>query len=210
MQAQKASKTAQWVARIGRRNLIWGLIFAALMLTAALVWLLPYRHLPTASWRNADIDLPWETDSIIVEELRCHWQSSAGNERMELRASHYPVANIRLGEESRGSGMLYVRFTDSDGRPAGDTLYLYYENGNFKQREEVNIRAGGKEARVYVEEGFAVRARGKRRLNDFNLHCADEHSPLWRVTLSYRPEGAAKPLPLGFATIPAEEGGEEE
>ncbi len=201
MQAQNASKTRQFIARIGLRNLIWGGIFAGLLLTAAAIWLWSYRDLPTATGREANDTLPWQTGSLTVEEVRGHWRSSEGHARMELRAALYPVARLTLGE-GQGSGMLYVRFTDSAGKQAGDIISLPYRDGSFVPRTESNINASGKTAEVYVEAGFESK-------DYFTLHQINEHSALWRIQVACMPEGTSTPRLLGFVTIPAEqEGGE--
>ncbi len=195
MQEQKASKGVSRVKRIGIRNIIWLSLFGVLMLAVAITWLWPYRTLPTASWRDANSTLPWENESLKVEDVKGHWANATGNERMMLRAAYYPVAEIELGD-SQGSGMLYITFSDSRGRQAGDTINLTYENGSFHPRHEVNISAEGKKARVFVETGY-------EQDSEFELHLFDASSPLWRINLQYRPEGAYDVQPMGFVTIPA-------
>ncbi len=201
MQAPKASKTKKFIARIGLRNIIWGGIFAGLLLSACAVWLWPYRKLPTATWREANNTLPWQNAGLVVDDLRAFWRSSKGHERMELRAAYYPVAKLQLGE-CEGSGMLYVRFTDSSGRQAGDILSLRYRDGAFVPQVSTNINAAGKEAELHVETGFSDR-------DYFTLHRLKQHEPLWRVTVACMPDGTPAPALLGFVTIPAEEEGGE-
>ncbi len=195
MQEQNASKGASLVARIGMKNIIWLGIFSILMLAAAFTWLWPYRNLPTATWREANSTLPWVNEGIVVKDVKGHWESSAGNERLALRTAWYPVAEMELAE-SQGSGMIYVRFTDNNGVQVGDTVNLYYDKGNFQPRQETNIQAEGSKARVFVEAGFA-------KDNDFELHVLDESCPLWRVNLYFRPDGANDIRFLGSETIPA-------
>ncbi len=195
MQEQNASKATSFLKRFGVGNLVGTLIFGALMLAAALIWLLPYSTLPTASWREVNDNLPWEKDGLCLEEVRGCWLSSSGHERMALRAACYPVAELELGE-AEGSGMLYVRFIDSNGRQAGDTIALSYSKGQFLPRQEVNIQAEGKKARVFVETGYDEEGA-------FRLHQLDESIPLWRVSVFCRPEGTQDMQPMGYVTIPA-------
>ncbi len=195
MQDQKASKTAVLLAQFGTRNVISLIIFCLLLLAVALIWLWPSRSLPTSTWRDANSTLPWRNESVCVEKVKGAWVNSAGDERMALRTACYPVADIELGEAG-GSGMLYITFIDERGHQAGDTLSLHYDKGQFLPRREPNMEAEGNKARVFIETGYET-------LKDFELHQYDEHSPLWRVRLHYRPEGAAEMSPLGFETIPA-------
>ncbi len=172
-----------------------------LLLAAGFVWLWHYRNLPTSTWREVNDTLPWKGASLTVEELQGQWRSSAGHARMELRAAYYPVAKLRLGE-CQGSGMLYLRFTDSSGRQAGDIISLQYRDGAFVPRTASNINAAGKEAEVHVETGFEDK-------DAFILHQLNEHTALWRIAVAYMPEGNTSTALLGFVTIPAEvEGGE--
>ncbi len=196
MQEQNESKAPSLVARLGTKNLIWLGVFVVMMLAVATTWLWPHRTLPTSSWRDANSTLPWQNDGLKVKELTGYWKSSAGNERMMLRTAYYPVAEIELGE-CDGSGMLYISFTDSNDRQTGDAINLYYEKGNFRPRQEVNIMTEGNKARVFIEAGYDKRC-------DFELHQFDESTPLWRVQLACRPEGARDVQPLGSVTIPAE------
>ncbi len=196
MQEQKASKPATFVARFGLANIIWSSVCAALLLAAALVWLLPYASLPTATGRTADDTLPWEAPTLRVEKVSGCWMRSEGNARMQLRAAFYPEAVIELGDAT-GSGRLYVRFTDSNGHQSGDTITLSYKDGAFLPRREVNISAEGRAARVFVEAGFETE-------NEFRLHEVSESEQLWRVNLSCLPQGESDIRPLGSITIPAE------
>ncbi len=198
MQEQNESKVPSFAARLGARNIICLSVFGILMLAAALAWLLPHAALRTATWREADNTLPWKSGSLVVKSLKGHWESSAGNERMMLRTAFYPVADIELGE-AEGSGMLYINFTDSNGRQAGDTISLYYNKGAFNPRDEQNIKAEGNKARVHIETGYD-------REDEFRLHQLDESSDLWRISLHFRPEGAYDMQPMGYITIPAELG----
>ncbi len=199
MQAQQASKTRQFIARLGRRNLIWGGIFGVLMLAGTVTWLWSYRGLPTASGRMANASLPWERGPVTIEELTGCWRSSKGNARMELRAAYYPAATITLGEV-QGNGMLYVRFTDSNGRQMGDILSLPYRDGAFVPRNELNIHAEGRKAEVHIEAGLNSK-------DELTLMQLNENLPLWRVALACLPEGADQSILLGFVTIPMEEEG---
>ncbi len=196
MQEQNESKSPSLVARIGIRNLIWLGIFGALLLAVATTWLWSYRTLPTATWRELNDTLPWTSEGLRVESVKGQWKSAAGNERMMLRTAYYPEAEIELGE-SEGSGMLYIIFTDSNGRQAGDTISLYYNKGVFNTRKELNIDAEGNKARVFVEAGYDDESY-------FTLHQIDESSPLWRVNLRLRPEGAHNMRHMGCVTIPVE------
>ncbi len=195
MQEQNESKAPSLVARIGLKNIIWLGIFAALTLAAATTWLWPHRTLPTATWREDNSTLPWKSESLTIESVTGYWKSAAGNERMMLRTAYYPVAEIELGE-SQGSGMLYITFTDSNDRQTGDTINLYYDKGNFRPRQEVNISAEGNKARVFIEAGYD-------KDSEFALLQFDESMPLWRINLSCRPEGAHDVQPVGSVTIPA-------
>ncbi len=196
MQEQNESETPSLVARLGLWNIIGVAAFGVMMLTVAITWLWPYHSLPTATGREMNSDFPWEKESIAVENVQGYWKSSAGDARMMLRATCYPVAEIELGE-TEGSGMLYIVFTDSSGRQAGDTINLYYNKGKFNTRKEVNIEAEGNKARVFVETGYDDESY-------FRLHQIDESSALWRINLRYRPEGAYDVKSVGDVTIPAE------
>ncbi len=195
MQEQKASKAPARKARLGLRNIIWLTIFGSLMLTAAIVWLRPHCGLATSCGREASCTLPWENEGICVNEVKGHWMSSEGNERMMLRTAYYPVAEITLGD-AQGSGMLYIHFEDERGRRAGDSINLTYADGKFTPREDMDIRTEGNKARVLIEAGYT-------QASEFELHCCDASSPLWRIHLRYRPEGADTVTTLGSVTIPA-------
>ncbi len=195
MHEQNASDAPSPTPRRNVGNIIWLSLFAALMLAAALIWLWPHTSLPTATWREANVDLPWKHESVRVNAVEGHWESAAGNERMSLRTACYPVAHVELGEAS-GSGMLYIMFMDSKGKQAGDTINLYYEKGNFRPRKELNISAEGNKARVFIETGYD-------NPREFELHRVDESSELWRIRLFCRPEGTTDMQFLGFVTIPA-------
>ncbi len=195
MQEQKASKATSLLARFGIWNVIWLGICGAMVLVAAFAWLWPYRTLSTASWREANSTLPWTAPGIVVQDFSGMWKSSAGNERMMLRATYYPAANIELGS-TQGDGLLYIRFTNGNGHQLGDTISLPYKNGAFQPRHEVNIRAEGSKAHVYVEAGFESK-------QDFELHTLDESAPLWRAHLYFRPDGDTSLHALGSVTIPA-------
>ncbi len=196
MQEQNASKALSPIRRFGVKNSLWSSTAAALLLGAALVWLVPHCSLPTASWRDARSTLPWDAPTLRVEEVKGVWKSSKGHARMELRAAYYPVAEIGLGE-AQGAGMLYVRFTDPAGHQVGDTINLHYKDGAFLPREDVNIHAAGAKATAFIEAGYD-------KETDFHLHEVDENSPLWRVKLFNRGEGEAEMHELGSVTIPAE------
>ncbi len=195
MQEQEASKAPSRVARLGLWNIFWMVVCAALLLVAALAWLWPYHTLHTSTWREANSTLPWVGPGLTVKEVKGHWESSQGNERMMLRAVYYPVAEIELGQ-FQGSGMLYVSFTDGGGHQVGDTISLSYADGAFRPRTDVNIHTEGGKARVFIETGYENRS-------DFDLHMLDEYSPLWRVLIHHRPEGQYDVFPVGYVTIPA-------
>ncbi len=195
MQEQKASKAPNIVARLGLRNIIWLAVFGSLMLTAAIVWLRPHCGLTTSCGREAHNTLPWENEGIRVNEVKGHWMSSEGNERMMLRTAFYPVAEVTLSE-AQGRGMLYIYFEDERGRRAGDPIYLTYANGEFTPREDMDVKAEGNKARVFIEAGYT-------QASEFELHCCDASSPLWRIHLRYRPEGKEAVTSLGSVTIPA-------
>ncbi len=185
------------VTRLGKANVIWGAVFFALMLVAALIWLCPYSSLTTSTWRQTNDGLPWEMDGVTVKHVNGHWQSAGDNERMRLRAAYYPVAEIELGSGD-GSGVLYARFHNSHGHPVGDSLPLPYKNGAFVPRDEINIKASGSKATVFIEQGYETAV-------DFRQHVLDEKTPLWSVHFRCRPEGEPEPVRLGEADIPAEE-----
>ncbi len=195
MQEQKASARASLITRFGVKNTIWTALCATLLLVAAILWLVPYASLPTASWRDFHHGLPWKSPTLRVNKVDACWKSSAGHKRMELRAAYYPTVAIELGV-SQGSGLLNVRFTTGTGVQLGDTINLHYKDGAFMQREEVNIRTEGNKAELFVEAGY-------ERTTDFHLHVLDEASPLWRVNLFNRAEGESEMQLLGSVTIPA-------
>lgn len=194
MQELKSLKNLISFEKPGKQNIIWGSVCCVLLLTALIFGMYLYKDLPTSAWRESSTPLPWQDGHITIEKATSQWRSSKGNPRMELRALYYPIAHFTLGE-GNGNGTLMIRFTDSDKVLRGGVISLPYRNGNFIPKSETNLQAAGKEAEVYVETGFTSE-------DDLKLHCLNESSPLWRVSVWNRPEGTDQESFLGYTCIP--------
>ena len=172
--------------------------FVVLMLAAVFVVWFAF-NVPGHPWRQNDTKLPWHGEGVIVEEAQAQWNSTKGDERLELRALLYPVLKIKLGS-CTGSGYLHAVFKDSSGRQIGGICRLPYKDGQFIDTEELTIQASGKEATCYIETGFT---QSEERYSPYVLHKMNVDEPLWRVEVRNEPEGRHESEVLGHKSIPA-------
>lgn len=99
-------------------------------------------------------------------------------------------------QQLNGSGRLIVKFFNSQGEQRGDTIVLFYTNGEFRPIDNDFIQASGSNARVLVESGFAS-------MLEYRLHQLQEDEKLWRVCVWNQPDQAQEEHFLGYCSIPA-------
>lgn len=168
--------------------------FAVLLLAlVAVVWFA--FHVPGYPWRQNDASLPWKGEGVEVTEAKAQWNSTKGDERLELRAILYPTLRVKLGNCS-GSGYLHIVFKDPAGHQISDICRIPYRDGEFIETYQANIQAAGKEATFLIETG--IQDKDSYLLHKFNM---DE--PLWRVDVLNLPEGKEDTQELGHLSIPA-------
>ncbi|MCQ2364844.1 MAG: hypothetical protein MJ051_04760 [Akkermansia sp.] len=122
--------------------------------------------------------LPWAGEGVVVERLNGWWKSGKGDDRMALRSTLYPIANVKLGD-CKGSGLLVLSFHDEFGRQVGDPVHLPYREGQFNKQEAAWIRAEGDNATCRIEVGFDNE-------DGLLLQQLLTETPLWTVRLRYR------------------------
>ena len=198
--AEPDTEEAPYVSRTQQRKIdFWnhlgkGAGFAVLLLAAmAVVWFA--FNVPGHPWRQNDASLPWKGEGMVVEEAKAQWNSTKGDERLELRAILYPTLQVKLGNCS-GSGYLHISFKDPAGHQVGNTCRIPYRDGQFIETYEANMQASGKAGTFLIETG--IQDRDSYLLHKFNL---DE--PLWRVEVRNLPEGKDESEELGHLSIPA-------
>lgn len=196
MQELEADKKEKKAGKIGRWNLIfWGLS-GILLLAGVAAALLPYRHLQLAEWRETATDFPVRCSTgTVLEKVEAAWQSSRGNERMELRAAYYPTATITI-EAAQGAGQFMLRFVDSRGEFRGEIYTAPYQNGSFCPARDITLSDDARQATVRLEEGFDTK-------DAYLLHSLSESEPLWRIYVWHRAEGTEENALVGFRTIQA-------
>lgn len=146
---------------------------AAILLVALIAYLGAFSGWATFSGRQLDKNLPWRGSSIVLDGADGAWKSSAGNERMALRAARYPTLLLRASE---GEGSLLVRFADSRGRYVGDAVNVSFAGGHFTSRDVATAVCKGKEALVFCERGFRTEA-------DYQYHVLERQEPFWTATV---------------------------
>lgn len=166
-----------------------------LIVLAFVVWFA--CNVPGHPWRQNDVSLPWRGEGVEVTEAKAQWNSSKGDERMELRALLYPTLHATLGNCS-GSGYLHVVFKNPSGHQVGDVCRVPYKDGQFIETYQGNIQAAGKEATFLIETGIKDR-------DTYLLHKLNMDEPLWRVDVYNAPEGKDEIEELGHVSIPAED-----
>lgn len=192
-EAPYVSRTQQ--KKIDFRNHVGrGAGFVVLLLAAvAVVWFA--FNVPGHPWRQNDTSLPWQGTGMVINEAKAQWNSTKGDERLELRAILYPTLQLKLGNCS-GSGFLQVIFKDPAGHQISDTCRIPYRDGQFIETYQANIQAAGKEATCLIETG--IQDKDSYLLHQFNM---DE--PLWRVEVVNMPEGVDEVQEMGHLSIPA-------
>lgn len=170
--------------------------FAVLFLAVSfIVWFA--CNVPGYPWRQNDVNLPWKGEGITVAEAKVQWNSTKGDERLELRAILYPTLQVKLGNCS-GNGYLHVIFKDPNGHQISDICRIPYGNGEFIETYQANIQAAGKEATCYIETGITDK-------DSYTLHQLNMDEPLWRVDVRNLPEGKDEAEELGHLSIPAKD-----
>lgn len=179
--------------RLSISSILWGGILCSLLLIGAGFGVYMYKDIPTSDWRESRQPTPWYASGIRLDEAYSLWCNSEGHARMELRAAYYPSVRIQLGE-CKGSGHLIVRFANSAGSQAGETIFIPYENGSFRSTQETNITASGYTAEAHIETGFPSK-------DEYLIHKLTETSPLWRAIIWNRPAGSYEEQYLGFVCV---------
>ncbi len=197
MQASEEQVNGKKERRFKLSNLIWGGIFAAILLCGAAVGVYLYKNIPTSDWRMSGLALPWKSADVEIREADAFWRNSKGHARMELRAAYYPVLQLQLGD-CGGSGHLIIRFADASGVQKGETISLAYNQGQFRPTQDTNVKAEAKTAEVFIETGFASD-------DMYTVHKLTETSPLWRVAVWSRPTGSYNEQFIGYTCIAPEE-----
>ena len=168
--------------------------FVVLLLAAAFVVWFAF-NVPGHPWRQNDAKLPWHGEGVIVEEAQVQWNSTKGDERLELRALLYPTVHIKLGS-CTGSGYLHAIFRDPAGHQVGNICRVPYRDGQFIETNELTVQAAGKEATCYIETGIQDK-------DSYILHKMNVDEPLWRVEIRNEPNGKYEQEVLGHKSIPA-------
>lgn len=178
-----------------KRNLrayTWQII-ALFILIAGGIWFWSLlQQVPHSEWRNAQSPLPWKNGGVVVEEATASWQSSAGDERMELRALYYPSGRIVL-ESAEGKGIISARFIAPSGHQMGDRIFLPYENGKFTATSSHSIGINGNVANIRLEDGFQTQ-------DLYQLHQINQNEPYWLIEFDCQPEGETRSN-LGYISI---------
>lgn len=158
---------------------IWAILAGALGLVALACVLNAFSQVHfTEDRMYMSSPLPWEGEGIVVTRLNGWWKSGKGDDRMALRSSLYPIANVKLGD-CKGSGLLVLTFHDELGRQVGDPVHLPYSEGQFRKQEAAWIRAEGDSATCRIEVGFDNE-------DGLLLQQLQTDKPLWSVRLRYR------------------------
>ena len=170
--------------------------FVVLLLAAAfVVWFA--CNVPGHPWRQNDAKLPWHGEGVIVEEAQAQWNSTKGDERLELRALLYPTLHLKLGN-CTGTGYLHIVFRNPANHQVGNVCRLPYRDGQFIENNELTVQASGKEATCYIETGIQDK-------DAYILHKMNMDEPLWRVDISNEPDGKTELEVLGHKSIPAKD-----
>ena len=174
------------------KDKLWGSL-ALLLLFGGIVsfWWVVHK-LPHAEWRNEFKPLSWKAAGVRINHAKAYWKSSAGDERMELRAYCFPVCKIKL-DAAEGSGSVAVRFVNAQGVQMGDRINIYYRDGKFDARQSNSMQVTDTEATVRLEDGFLSK-------DEYTLHQFSQDSPLWRVYVDCRPDNGDM-QPLGYLSI---------
>lgn len=158
-------------------EVIWSCICLAILVSGAGYFLYTLNKAPQSEWRNAYTHLPWKSGEVVIAEASAGWKTSAGDERMELRAYCYPECRILLSE-APGTGTISIHFCDTNGHQIGDRVNLAYTNGSFTTSPNFNMKINGKEAIVRLEDGFQTPEL-------YKLHQVSTEEPLWRVYVEH-------------------------
>ncbi len=193
MQAPQEPEKKKNAPRFKLSNLIWGSIFAIILLASAATGIYLYKGIHTSHWRMSSVKLPWKATNMTIKNATAFWRNSQGHARMELRAAYYPVLQFQLGE-CTGSGHIIIRFADASGIQKGESISLAYENGLFRTTADTNVKAKAEHAEVFVETGFAS-------ADQYTVHKLTETAPLWKVALWNRPAGSYDEQFLGFTGV---------
>ena len=170
--------------------------FVVLLLAASfVVWFA--LNVPGHPWRQNDTGLPWRGEGVIVEEAQAQWNTTAGDERLELRALLYPTLHLKLGN-CTGTGYLHAVFKDPAGHQVGNTCRIPYRDGQFIKTTDLTIQVSGKEATCYIETGIQDK-------DSYILHKMNMDEPLWRVDISNKPDAKDELEVLGHKSIPAKD-----
>lgn len=175
------------------KNTIWGGLSVVLLMVAVGVMVWGYRNLETSEGRVSGVELPWRGSNMSIDGFSATWCPSTGNARMELRAAYYPAVKLTLGN-TESSGSIVIRFSDSSGYQRGETLVFPYSDGAFCPRNEVNVKATGKEATAFIESGFAD-------AGEYTVHAISDNTRLWRVFVWNRPSGKYEDEFIGYTCI---------
>ena len=188
MHDQEAEKTK----KTGWKDKTWGGIALLTLAICAIIFYALIARLPHAEWRNEYQPLAWEAAGVCIDHAAASWKSSAGDERMELRAYCYPECVLNL-DKAEGRGDIIVRFLNAQGVQMGDRVNLPYADGKFIPRESHSLKVTESEATVRLEDGFLSK-------DEYTLHQFNQDTPLWRVYIECRPENGEL-THLGYLSI---------
>ena len=193
MQEQKAKTRWAFLSKIGIKNLVWLTMFGGLMMVVLGVVLYTYRNLPVAEWRDSNSKMPIRGIGVVIDELSAEWKNAAGNARMELRTSYYPLVSMHM-QSCTGNGIFFVKFVDGRGEQMGEHVILRYRDGRFIPVNDFTIKAEGLKAEISLESGFGNK-------HEYQLHQLKEEENLWRVQIWQRAADSNTTYYLGYCTI---------
>lgn len=181
-QQEHTETTAETENRRSRRRFFrrfWAALAGVLgvVLLGGVLWVLSQIH-STEDRMYTSSPLPWAGEDVVVTKLSGWWKSGKEDDRMALRSSLYPIANVKLGD-CKGTGLLVLTFHDEFGRQVGDPVHLPYREGKFNKQEAAWIRAEGDNATCRIEVGFDNE-------DGLLLQQIETQKPLWTMRLRYR------------------------
>lgn len=193
MQEENEKKEPGILKKIGWKNIIFLTLFGGMVIAVLGGVLYSYRNIPTAHWRMSGMSFPIKRAGVEITDIDAQWKNSAGNARLELRTSYYPVATITTGELS-GSGIIIFNFLDNRKAQQGPMLAIRYRDGQLVKQDEVNMKVEGNTATILLEGGY-------KENSDYQLHRLREEEPLWRLQVWVRPDGHDATHYVGYTTI---------
>ncbi len=112
---------------------------------------------------------------------------------MKLRVACYPQATITLEDVKQG-GTLMVSFHNESDQRVGDIISLPFGASGFAAIQDLNIKTEGMKATFYPLGGM-------KTVEEYLIHQASEHRPLWSVKVQYKLDGKPEIQQLYSKTI---------